>query len=206
MNSPYSSMAIDGDKRRCQRSEFECRTMPLFRNCFAGAHRRTIESLLSPSLVFWMGNPNDCDSREAVQSDVLSQWFGLAARQCPDRIRRHVIAGQTISIAYHVRTVRSFHFHGIASLARAHLWISRGNRERADSYPVAMSPAGRGLQEPFFSCFNPAWDCRLRAKESRIYLNYPALPEAYPLVRIRNVQIGNASVDLEFEDMQRPSR
>ena len=39
----------------------------------------------------------------------------------------------------------------------------------------------------------------VRAKESRIHVNYPALPEALPSVRIRNIKIGNATVDLGFE-------
>jgi hypothetical protein len=31
-----------------------------------------------------------------------------------------------------------------------------------------------------------------------LYLYYTALPEALPSVRIRNIQIGDASIDLDF--------
>ena len=39
----------------------------------------------------------------------------------------------------------------------------------------------------------------ISARESRIYLHHTALPEALPEVRIRNVRIGEASIDLVFE-------
>jgi glycogen debranching enzyme len=65
-------------------------------------------------------------------------------------------------------------------------------------YPVACSPQAWAAGAVFLllqSCLGLS----LRAKESRIYVNYPALPEALPSVRIRNVKLGNASVDLGFE-------
>jgi glycogen debranching enzyme len=37
------------------------------------------------------------------------------------------------------------------------------------------------------------------ARESRVYLYHTALPESLPEVRIRNLKIGNASVDLALE-------
>ena len=65
-------------------------------------------------------------------------------------------------------------------------------------YPVACSPQAWAAGSVFVllqSCLGMS----IRAKESRIYLNHPALPEALPSLQIRNVRIGNASVDLGFE-------
>ena len=39
----------------------------------------------------------------------------------------------------------------------------------------------------------------IRALESRIYLHHSALPEQLKQVHIRNLRVGNASVDLAFE-------
>ena len=39
----------------------------------------------------------------------------------------------------------------------------------------------------------------IRASESRIYLHYSALPEKLQSIRIRNLKVGNGSVDLSCE-------
>jgi hypothetical protein len=39
----------------------------------------------------------------------------------------------------------------------------------------------------------------VRARESRIYLHHSALPEGLKQVKIRNIRVGNGSVDLAFE-------
>jgi glycogen debranching enzyme len=65
-------------------------------------------------------------------------------------------------------------------------------------YPVACSPQAWAAGAVFLmlqSCLGLS----VHAKESRIYLTYPMLPEALPSVRIRNLKVGNASVDLGFE-------
>jgi hypothetical protein len=38
----------------------------------------------------------------------------------------------------------------------------------------------------------------INARESRIYLRHSALPEALQRVRIRNLRIGDATVDIDF--------
>ena len=40
---------------------------------------------------------------------------------------------------------------------------------------------------------------RIGARESRVYIYYPALPEAIQSVRIRNLKVGAGSVDLVFD-------
>ena len=39
----------------------------------------------------------------------------------------------------------------------------------------------------------------ISAEESRVYLYHPALPESLEDVRIRNLKVGNASVDLALK-------
>jgi glycogen debranching enzyme len=65
-------------------------------------------------------------------------------------------------------------------------------------YPVACSPQAWAAGTVFLllqSCLGLS----IRGKEARIHLSYPSLPEALPSVRIRNLKIGNGSVDLGFE-------
>jgi glycogen debranching enzyme len=65
-------------------------------------------------------------------------------------------------------------------------------------YPVACSPqawASGALFLTLQSCLGLSID----ATRSRIYLDYTALPQALTSVRIRNVKVGEASVDLAFE-------
>ena len=65
-------------------------------------------------------------------------------------------------------------------------------------YPVACSPQAWAAG----ACFLLLQAClglSIRAREPRIYLRHTALPEALPRVEIRNLRVGDASVDLAFE-------
>src|SRR5205823_6688571 len=65
-------------------------------------------------------------------------------------------------------------------------------------YPVACSPQAWAAGAVFLvlqSCLGLS----VRARESRVYLYYPALPESLQFVRIRNLKVGQASIDLAFE-------
>ncbi|HEX7363309.1 MAG TPA: amylo-alpha-1,6-glucosidase [Bryobacteraceae bacterium] len=65
-------------------------------------------------------------------------------------------------------------------------------------YPVACSPQAWAAGAVFLvlqSCLGLS----ISAKESRIYLRHMALPESISNVRVRNLRIGRASVDLAFE-------
>lgn len=65
-------------------------------------------------------------------------------------------------------------------------------------YPVACSPQAWASGAIFLtlqSCLGLSID----ATRSRIYLDYTALPQALTSVRIRNVKVGEARVDLAFE-------
>jgi len=65
-------------------------------------------------------------------------------------------------------------------------------------YPVACSPQAWAAGAVFLilqSCLG----LEIRARESRIYLHFTALPESLRHVRIRNLRVGDACVDLSFE-------
>ena len=65
-------------------------------------------------------------------------------------------------------------------------------------YPVACSPQAWASAAVFLvlqSCLGMT----VNAIEPRIYLHYPALPEAIPFVQVKNLSVGEAMVDLAFE-------
>jgi glycogen debranching enzyme len=65
-------------------------------------------------------------------------------------------------------------------------------------YPVACAPQAWAAGAPFL-VLQACLGLSICAKESRIYLHHTALPEALMQVRIRNLKIGNSSVDLVFQ-------
>ncbi len=62
-------------------------------------------------------------------------------------------------------------------------------------YPVACSPQAWAAGSVFM-LLQACLGLEIRASESRIYLHHAALPEKLEHIRIRNLRVGNASVDL----------
>ena len=76
--------------------------------------------------------------------------------------------------------------------------FARRPGEAPTLYPVACSPQAWAAG----ACFLLLQSClglSMRTRESRIYLRHTALPEALPRVELRNLRVGDASVDLAFE-------
>ncbi len=65
-------------------------------------------------------------------------------------------------------------------------------------YPVACSPQAWAAGSVFMA-LQACLGLEVQAKEARIYLHHSALPESLEEVRIRNLRVGSASVDLSFE-------
>ncbi len=65
-------------------------------------------------------------------------------------------------------------------------------------YPVACSPQAWAAGSVFM-LLQACLGLEIRASESRIYLHHSALPEKLQHIRIRNLRVGNASVDLACE-------
>jgi glycogen debranching enzyme len=68
-------------------------------------------------------------------------------------------------------------------------------------YPVACSPQAWAAGAVFM-VLQACLGIDVRALESRVYLHYSALPEKLNEVRIRNLKVGSADVDLSFERYQ----
>jgi glycogen debranching enzyme len=76
--------------------------------------------------------------------------------------------------------------------------FARRPGEAPTLYPVACSPQAWAAG----TCFLVLQSClglSIRTRESRIYLRHTALPEALPRVELRNLRVGDASIDLAFE-------
>jgi glycogen debranching enzyme len=76
--------------------------------------------------------------------------------------------------------------------------FTRRPGEAPTLYPVACSPQAWAAG----ACFLLLQSClglSIRAQQSRIYLRHTALPEALPRVELRNLRVGDASIDLAFE-------
>jgi len=65
-------------------------------------------------------------------------------------------------------------------------------------YPVACAPQAWAAGAIFLS-LQSCLGLTIRARESCIYFHHTALPEALQRIEIRNIALGNASVDLAFE-------
>jgi glycogen debranching enzyme len=65
-------------------------------------------------------------------------------------------------------------------------------------YPVACSPQAWAAGSVFM-VLQACLGLEIRASESRIYLHHSALPEKLQQIRIRNLKVGNGSVDLSCD-------
>ena len=65
-------------------------------------------------------------------------------------------------------------------------------------YPVACSPQAWAAGSVFM-LLQACLGLEVRASESRVYMYHSALPEQLQHIRIRNLRVGNATVDLSCE-------
>jgi glycogen debranching enzyme len=192
------ALALDGDKRQCcvhSSNAGQC----LFSNIASPAHaRRTVESLLSPSSFSGWGirtiataekryNPMSYHNGSVWPHDNALIAFSATSSRDKQLAIRIMLGLFDLSI-----------FTELHRLPELICGFPRRQGKGPTLYPVACSPQAWAAGAVFLllqSCLGLS----IRAKESRIYLNHPALPEALPSVRIRNINVGNASVDLGFE-------
>jgi glycogen debranching enzyme len=191
-------MALDGDKRQCcirSSNAGQC----LFSGIASSAQAaKTIESLLSPSLFSGWGirtiataekryNPMSYHNGSVWPHDNALVGFGVTSLRDKQLAMRIMLGLFDLSI-----------FTELHRLPELICGFPRRQGKGPTLYPVACSPQAWAAGSVFLllqSCLGLS----IRAKESRIYLNHPALPEALPSLQIRNIRIGNASVDLGFE-------
>jgi glycogen debranching enzyme len=192
------AMALDGDKRPCcvrSSNSGQCLFSGIASPAQAG---KTIESLLSPSLFSGWGvrtiaatekryNPMSYHNGSVWPHDNALIAFGASSLRDKQLAMRILLGLFDLSI-----------FTQLHRLPELICGFPRRQGKGPTLYPVACSPQAWAAGSVFLliqSCLGLS----IRAKESRIYLNRPALPEAVPSLQIRNIRIGNASVDLGFE-------
>jgi glycogen debranching enzyme len=192
------ALALDGDKRQCcvrSSNAGQCLFSGIASPAQAG---KAIESLLSPSLFSGWGirtigtsekryNPMSYHNGSVWPHDNALIAFGATSLRDKQLATRILLGLFDLSI-----------FTELHRLPELICGFPRRQGKGPTLYPVACSPQAWAAGSVFLllqSCLGLS----IRAKELRIYLNHPALPEALPSLQIRNVRIGNDSVDLGFE-------
>jgi glycogen debranching enzyme len=192
------ALALDGEKRQCRvrsSNAGQC----LFSGIASPPHaRQTRDALLSCSLFSGWGvrtlavhekryNPMSYHNGSVWPHDNALIAFG-------DRCSRDKkLAMQILSGLLDLSIFTDLH-----RLPELICGFPRRPAKGPTLYPVACSPQAWASGAVFLilqSCLG----LHIDAHRSRIYLNHTCLPEALPSVQIRNIHVGDASVDLGFE-------
>jgi glycogen debranching enzyme len=192
------AMALDGEKRPCRvRSSNAAHT--LFSGLALPARvRPLVNELLSARLFSGWGvrtlaadekryNPMSYHNGSVWPHDnSLIAYGALNSRE--KQLPLRIISGM-LDLSMHLE------LHRLPELICG---FARRPGEAPTLYPVACSPqawAAGACSLLLQSCLGLS----IRARESRIYLRHTALPEALPRVELRNLRVGDASIDLAFE-------
>jgi glycogen debranching enzyme len=192
------AMALDGEKRPCRvRSSNAGHT--LFSGLALPARiRPMVNELLSARLFSGWGvrtlasdekryNPMSYHNGSVWPHDnSLIAYGALNSREKP-------LALQILSAMLDLSSFLELH-----RLPELICGFTRRPGEAPTLYPVACSPQAWAAG----ACFLLLQSClglSIRTRESRIYLRHTALPEALPRVELRNLRVGDASIDLAFE-------
>jgi glycogen debranching enzyme len=192
------ALALDGDKRQCRVRSSNAGHC-LFSGIASRARsRQTIDSLLSPGLFSGWGvrtlatgerryNPMSYHNGSVWPHDNAMIAFGDIATREKDLALGIMSGLLDLSI-----------FIELHRLPELICGFPRRAGKAPTLYPVACAPQAWAAGAVFLvlqACLGLSID----AKKSRVYLQYTALPESIGEVRIRNLKIGNSSVDLFFE-------
>jgi glycogen debranching enzyme len=192
------AMALDGDKRQCDVRSSNAGHC-LFSGIASPVHsRRTLESLLSPNFFSGWGvrtiatgekryNPMSYHNGSVWPHDNALIAFGATTSRDKDLALRIMSGLLDLSI-----------FVELHRLPELICGFPRRTGKAPTLYPVACAPQAWSAGAVFL-ILQACLGLSIHAKESRVYLHHTALPEAIPEVRVRNLKIGNSSVDLAFE-------
>ncbi len=192
------AMALDGEKQQCR-----IRSSNTGHCLFSGIasdsqRRRMMDSLLSPQISSGWGirtiatgekryNPMSYHNGSVWPHDNAMIAYGLTHSREKDLALKIVSGLLDLSIFVEV--------HRLPELICG---FPRRAGKAPTLYPVACSPQAWAAGSVFLilqACLGLSID----AKNSRVHLDYTALPESIPEVRIRNLRVGKSSVDLVFE-------
>src|ERR1700739_2529164 len=192
------ALALDGEKKQCRvrsSNAGQC----LFSGIATDAQYRSIsESLLSPAFFSGWGvrtlvtgerryNPMSYHNGSLWPHDNALIALGALRRNDKELALR--ITSGLLDLASEVM------LHRLPELICG---FGRRPGKGPTLYPVACSPQAWAAGSVFMA-LQSCLGLEIRASESRIYLHHSALPEKLQHVRIRNLKVGNASVDPSFE-------
>ncbi len=192
------AMALDGSKRQCRIRSSNAGHC-LFSGIASPAHsRRTMDSLLAPAFFSGWGirtvatsekrfNPMSYHNGSVWPHDNALIALGALNSRQKDLALRIMSGLLDLSI-----------FIELHRLPELICGFARRSGKAPTLYPVACAPQAWAAGAAFLvlqACLGISID----AKESRVYLRHTALPGAIAQVRIQNLKIGDASVDLAFD-------
>ena len=138
------ALALDGAKAAVPRPDVECRTAPVHRHRAARARRAGRCRIARAALLFGLGHSHRAPGRGALQPDVLSRRFGVAARQRADCPGPGALRLEAIGLPVVHRPVRRRDLHGSAAIAGTLLRLPAPAQPRADALPCRLLAAGLG--------------------------------------------------------------
>ncbi|HEY2469615.1 MAG TPA: amylo-alpha-1,6-glucosidase [Terracidiphilus sp.] len=192
------AMALDGEKKQCRvrsSNAGQC----LFSGIASDAqYRSTAEGLLSPAFFSGWGvrtivtserryNPMSYHNGSLWPHDNALIAMG-ALRKADKDVALRITSG-LLDLSSEVM------FHRLPELICG---FGRRPGKGPTLYPVACSPQAWAAGSVFM-LLQACLGLEIRASESRVYLYHAALPEKLQHVRIRNLKVGNGSVDISCE-------
>jgi glycogen debranching enzyme len=192
------ALALDGEKKQCRvrsSNSGQC----LFSGIASDAQHRSIsEALLSPAFFSGWGvrtivtgerryNPMSYHNGSMWPHDNALIALGTLRR--PDKDLALRITSGLLDLASEVM------FHRLPELICG---FGRRPGKGPTLYPVACSPQAWAAGSVFM-VLQACLGLEIKANESRLYMHHSALPEKLQHVRIRNLKIGNGSVDISCE-------
>ncbi len=192
------ALALDGEKRQCRVRSSNAGHC-LFSGIASRAQSQAIsEALLAPSFFSGWGirtlvtcekryNPMSYHNGSVWPHDNAVIAFGSMRGQEKNVALR--VLSSLLELSIEVQQCR---------LPELICGFARRPGKGPTLYPVACSPQAWAAGAVFL-VLQACLGLEIRAHESRIYLHHSALPEELKRVRIRNLRVGDASVDLAFE-------
>ncbi len=192
------AIALDGDKKQCRIRSSNAGHC-LFSGIASAAHARSVaDSLLSPAFFSGWGvrtiatgekryNPMSYHNGSVWPHDNALIAFGVSGSPSKDLAIKVLSGLLDLSL-----------FVDMHRLPELICGFPRRPGRGPTLYPVACSPQAWAAGS-IFMVLQACLGLSVNAKESRIYLRHAALPESLERIRIRGLQIGNASVDLALE-------
>ena len=192
------ALALDGEKRKCKVRSSNAGHC-LFSGIASEAHQQAVrESLMSPT--FFSGWGIRTLETGEKRYNPMSYHNGSVWPHDNALIAYGALCGSDKSLALKVLSglmdlSQNVNLHRLPELICG---FARRPGKGPTLYPVACSPQAWSAGS-IFMVLQACLGLEIRARESRIYLRYSALPENLKQVSIRGLQVGNACVDLSFE-------